>query len=123
MADVIRLSFNSLRFSSSCSLLTSLNSLHPNTNQRLFKKIVSVAVNSSNSSAFEFVPPFSIIPRKDLPSFKVRFDLCMHFCCYICMFCCNFSMFLCIKRRGVKENDFLGFEIGYDNDMVFEWIG
>lgn len=72
MADMIRLSFNSLRFSSSCSLLTSLNSLHPNTNQRLFKKIVSVAVNSSNSSAFEFVPPFSIIPRKDLPSFKVQ---------------------------------------------------
>ncbi|KAK1354877.1 thioredoxin-like 2, chloroplastic [Heracleum sosnowskyi] len=72
MADVIRLSFNSLRFSSSCSLLTSLNSLHPNTNQRLFKKIVSVAVNSSNSSAFEFVPRFSIIPRKDLPSFKVQ---------------------------------------------------
>lgn len=72
MADVIRLSFNSLRFSSSCSLLTSLNSLHPNTNQRLFKKIVSVAVNSSNSSALEFVPRFSIIPRKDLPSFKVQ---------------------------------------------------
>lgn len=69
MADVIRLSFNSLRFSSSCSLLTSLNSLHPNTNQRLFKKIVSVAVNSST---FEFAPRFSIIPRKDLPSFKVQ---------------------------------------------------
>ncbi|KAL8093948.1 thioredoxin-like 2, chloroplastic [Apium graveolens] len=72
MADVIRLSYNSLRFSSSCSLLTSLNSLHPNTNQRLFKKIVNVAVNSSNSSAFEFVPRLSIIPRKDLPSFKVQ---------------------------------------------------
>lgn len=86
MADVIRLSCNSLRFSSSCSLLTSLNSLYPNTNQRLFKKIVSVAVNSSNSSAFEFVPRLSIIPRKDLPSFKVKVSpLCIFVVVYVCI--------------------------------------
>ncbi|XP_017240278.1 thioredoxin-like 2, chloroplastic [Daucus carota subsp. sativus] len=74
MADVIRLSFNSLRLSSSCSLLTSLNSLYPspNPNPRFFKKIVSVAVNSSLSSTCDFVPQLSKIPRRDLPSFKVQ---------------------------------------------------
>ncbi|CAK9134943.1 unnamed protein product [Ilex paraguariensis] len=76
MADVIRLSFNSLRFSSSSSLLASLslslNSLHPGLppNQKLRKKAFSIA--DSSCAPVDFVPRVAFRPRKQLHSFEVH---------------------------------------------------
>ncbi|KAK3005056.1 hypothetical protein RJ639_017393, partial [Escallonia herrerae] len=67
---VIRLPFNSLRFSS--SLLTSLNSLQPSVtpNQRLCKKILSVS--DSSTAPADFVPRFAFASRKQSLPFKVH---------------------------------------------------
>ncbi|KAK4602658.1 hypothetical protein RGQ29_011610 [Quercus rubra] len=75
MADVIRFSFHSLRFSSSSSLLTSfassLNSLQPgllpipNSDKRVYPLLYS------SSSAGDFAR-FAFTPRKQLVSLKVR---------------------------------------------------
>lgn len=71
MADVIQLSFNSLKFSSS-SLLTSLNFLHlgPSPNQRL--RTISVAAAGNSSLTSDFVPRFCFRPAKNSLSFKVH---------------------------------------------------
>lgn len=77
MADVIRLSCNSLGFSYSLltSLSTSLNSLPravppPNHHQRLYKRAVAVSVLSTVGS--EFVSPIAGRTRHQLPSFKIH---------------------------------------------------
>uniref|UniRef100_A0A5B6ZH06 Thioredoxin domain-containing protein n=1 Tax=Davidia involucrata TaxID=16924 RepID=A0A5B6ZH06_DAVIN len=72
MADVIPLSFNSLRFSSSLltSFSSSLNSLNPGLppNHKSNKRIFSLA----DSSTTGFVSRFAFSPRKQLVSFKVH---------------------------------------------------
>ncbi|KAA8523239.1 hypothetical protein F0562_009662 [Nyssa sinensis] len=72
MADVIQLSFSSLRFSSSLltSFSSSLNSLNPGLppNQKSNQRILSVA----GSSTAAYVSRFAFSPRKQLVSFKVH---------------------------------------------------
>ncbi|XP_059634836.1 thioredoxin-like 2, chloroplastic [Cornus florida] len=69
MADVFRLSSNSLCFYSSL-ITSSFNSLQPRLppTQKAYKKIFSVV----NSSTAGFVVPFSFRPSKQLISFKVH---------------------------------------------------
>ncbi|KAA8534856.1 hypothetical protein F0562_029928 [Nyssa sinensis] len=73
MADVIRLSFNSLRFSASLltSFSPSLNSLQPclPPSQKSNKRILFVADSSPNTG---YVSRFAFRPRKQLVSFKVH---------------------------------------------------
>ena len=95
MADVIRFSFHSLRFSSSSSLLTSfassLNSLQPgllpipNSDKRVYPLLYS------SSSAGDFAR-FAFTPRKQLVSLKVS-------ACPFLFLIFNFLFYVCIYVR------------------------
>ncbi|KAM7509662.1 hypothetical protein LguiA_020115 [Lonicera macranthoides] len=71
MADVMRLSLNSLRFSSSLltSVSSSFNSLQ-SPHQRLQTRVFSVS--NSSSTTPDFVPPFAFKTRKLSQSFKIH---------------------------------------------------
>ncbi|KAG5547232.1 hypothetical protein RHGRI_013039 [Rhododendron griersonianum] len=78
MADVIRLSFNPLRFASSSSVLTSfsssLNSLQPDlpSNQKSCTSVLSSAAAAHHTSGTGISTHFAFRPTKSFDSFKVH---------------------------------------------------
>ncbi|KAF7142481.1 hypothetical protein RHSIM_Rhsim05G0022300 [Rhododendron simsii] len=78
MADVIRLSFNPLRFASSSSVLTSfsssLNPLQPGlpSNQKSYSRVLSSAAAAHHISATGIITHFAFRPTKSFDSFKVH---------------------------------------------------
>lgn len=81
MADVVRLQFHSLRFSS--SLLTSLNSLQPglSVNQNPFKRAYALSDSS--------LARFAYRPRKQLLHFKVIITITFSILSYLFDICSN----------------------------------
>lgn len=112
MADVIRFSFHSLRFSSSSSLLTSFSSSStslqpglppiPNSDKRVYPLL------HSSSSARDFAR-FAFTPRKQLVSLKVSACPFIYFYfLFLCMYLCSFNNYygVFVKIDWIYEDPF-----------------